>query len=184
MYFMSDPPHLLKTARNNLANSGSGSNTRRLWNNGKELLWKHIIDLYETDRKNMPRTMPKLTNEHVYLTSYSKMRVNLATQILSETVSKVMMAYSPPETHETAVFLGLMDKFFDCCNSRPAGSVHKRKPFLAPYTSVDDSRFDFLKNTFLKYFKDWKSSIDERKEKFTKDDKSKMFLSSQTYQGI
>ena len=99
IYFMSDPPHLLKTARNNLASSGSGSNTRRLWNNGKDLLWKHIIDLYETDRKNMPRTMPKLTNEHVYLTSYSKMRVNLATQILSETVSKVMMAYSPPETH-------------------------------------------------------------------------------------
>ena len=131
----------------------------------------------------MPRTMPKLTNEHVYLTSYSKMRVNLATQILSETVSKVMMAYFPPETHETAVFLGLMDKFFDCCNSRPAGSVHKRKPFLAPCTSVDDSRFDFLESTFLKYFKDWKSSINERKEKFTKDDKSKMFLSSQTYQG-
>ncbi len=30
VYFISDPPHLIKTARNNLANSGSGSNTRRL----------------------------------------------------------------------------------------------------------------------------------------------------------
>lgn len=183
IYFFSDPPHLVKTARNNLANSGSGSNTRRLWNNGKCLLWKHIVDLYEADRVNMVRTMPKLTNEHVYLTSYSKMRVNLATQVLSETVSKVMMAYSTPETHETAIFLSMMDKFFDCCNSRPDASLHKRKPFLAPYTSLDDSRFDFLKNTFLKYFADWKCSIDEREGKFTNDEKSKMFISSQTYQG-
>lgn len=131
----------------------------------------------------MVRTMPKLTNEHVYLTSYSKMRVNLATQVLSETLSKVMMAYSTPETHETANFLSMMDKFFDCCNSRPDATVHKRKPFLAPYTSVDDSRFDFLKNTFLKYFADWKCSIDEREGKITNDEQSKMFISSQTYQG-
>ena len=48
-----------------------------------------------TDRQCMLRKMPKLTNEHVYLTSYSKMHVNLATQVLSETVSKVMMAYPP-----------------------------------------------------------------------------------------
>ena len=184
IYFFSDPPHLIKTARNNLANSGSGSNTRRLWNNGKHLLWKHIVDLYEADRKNMVRTMPKLTNEHVYLTSYSKMRVNLATQVLSETVSNIMMAYSSSETQETATFLLMMDKFFDCCNSRPEMSGQKRKPFLAPYTSVNDSRFNFLKETFLNYLANWKASIDERKGNFTKDDKSKMFLSSQTYQGI
>ena len=131
----------------------------------------------------MVRKMPKLTNEHVYLASYSKMRLNLATQVLSETVSKVMMTYSPPETHETSTFLSMMDKFLDCCNSRPEMSVRKRNPFLAPYTSVKDPRFDFLKNTFLKYFANWKLSIDGREGKFTKDDKSKMFLSSQTYQG-
>ncbi|CAB4034941.1 Hypothetical predicted protein, partial [Paramuricea clavata] len=111
IYFFSDPPHLIKTARNNFANSGSGSNTRRLWNNGEHLLWKHIVDLYEDDRKNMVRT--KLTNEHVYLTSYSKMRVNLVTQVLSETVSNIMMAYSSSETQGTATFLLMMDKFFD-----------------------------------------------------------------------
>ena len=35
VYFFSDAPHLIKTLRNNLANSGSGLNTRLLWNNGK-----------------------------------------------------------------------------------------------------------------------------------------------------
>ncbi|CAB4040374.1 Hypothetical predicted protein [Paramuricea clavata] len=105
-------------------------------------------------------------------------------QVLSETVSNIMMAYSSSETQETAIFLLMMDKFFYCCNSRPEMSVHKRKPFLAPYTSVNDSRFNFLKKTFLNYLANWKASIDERKGNFTKDDKSKMFLSSQTYQGL
>ncbi len=31
VWIVSDPPHLLKTSRNNLANSGSGLNTRYLW---------------------------------------------------------------------------------------------------------------------------------------------------------
>lgn len=184
IYFFSDPPHLIKTARNNLANSGSGSNTRKLWNNGKALLWKHIMDLYETDRKNMIRMMPKLSNEHVYLTSYSKMRVNLAAQVLSETVSKVMMAHGSTDTSETATFLSMMDRFFDCCNTKPEVSVHKRKPYLAPYISASDFRFDFLKNTFLKYLETWKASINQRQGNFSKDDKSKMFLSVQTYEGM
>ena len=36
IYFISDPPHLLKTARNCLNNSGSGKGTRFMWNGG---LW-------------------------------------------------------------------------------------------------------------------------------------------------
>ena len=65
----------------------------------------------------MLRMMPKLTNEHIYLTSYSKMRVNLAEQVLSSTVSNVMKTYGSTETHETAMFLEMMDKLFDCCNT-------------------------------------------------------------------
>lgn len=49
IYFISDPPHLIKTVRNNLSNSGSGRNTQRLWCRGKELLWKHVRQLYEFD---------------------------------------------------------------------------------------------------------------------------------------
>ena len=38
IYFISDPPHLIKTARNCLYHSGSGSQTRYMWNSGKHLL--------------------------------------------------------------------------------------------------------------------------------------------------
>ena len=35
----------------------------------------------------------------------------------------------------------------------------ERKPFLAPFTSVSDDWFDWLQNGFLKYFKDWLTSL-------------------------
>ena len=45
LYFISDVPHLLKTARNCLSNSGSGKFTRCMWNGGMFLLWNHIADI-------------------------------------------------------------------------------------------------------------------------------------------
>ena len=52
--------------------------------------------------------LPKLSNEHIKLTSYSKMNVRLAAQVLNS-VSKVLLAYSPPEAAERARFCSLMD---------------------------------------------------------------------------
>ena len=99
LYF-SDPPHLLKTTRN-----GWASTKRRLWVctcinilfhcnvhvlitqcNGREILWDHLEDLYKKDgvaHRNAAglRLVPKLKYEHVFLTSYSKMRVDLAAQV-------------------------------------------------------------------------------------------------------
>ena len=44
--FFSDVPHLMKTARNCLANSGAGQATRYMWNNGYFIIMNHIADLY------------------------------------------------------------------------------------------------------------------------------------------
>ena len=38
IFFLADAPHPIKTLRSNLANSGSGLSTRRLWNNCYYLL--------------------------------------------------------------------------------------------------------------------------------------------------
>ena len=103
IYFFSDPPHLIKTVRNAWANP-----KRPMWlssiihsyvymyisytpcinfcfNNGKEIGWSHLVNLYHMNR---PKTdtpglamVPKLRYEHIYLTSYSKMRVDLAAQV-------------------------------------------------------------------------------------------------------
>ena len=58
------------------------------------------------------------------------------------------------------------------------------KPFNVPFTSTDDPRFSWLKNQFSKYFEDWLKSIEERPGAYTKSEKQKMFISSQTYEGL
>ena len=108
LYSFSDPPHLLKTTRN-----GWASTKRRLWVsymymyvfthntvrklvhfflqcNGKEILWDHLRELYRKDsgaHKNAAGLclVPKLKYEHVFLTSFSKMRVDLAAQVCTHT---------------------------------------------------------------------------------------------------
>ena len=87
IYFFADIPHLMKTARNCLYNSGSGSRSRLMWNDGQYLLFKHIADLYYRDQAVALHVLPKLTLENIVLTSFSKMKVKLATQVLSRSVA-------------------------------------------------------------------------------------------------
>lgn len=183
LYFISDPPHLVKTVRNNLANSGSGKNTRFLWKDGQHILWQHIANLYFEDlNRGLRRT--KLSRDHIILTPHSVMNVKLAAQVLSCQVGSVLRAYGPPEAAETASFIILMDRFFDCLNTRNLDeATRRRKPDLAPYRAVDDARFDFLEDDFLGYLQRWKQSVDSRPG-FTASDRQKMFLSHQTYKGL
>ena len=60
----------------------------------------------------------------------------------------------------------------------------KRNPNLKPYSNVNDERISWLKNDFLHYFQEWKNSIENRPGDFTKNAKSNMFLSWQTYEGL
>ena len=67
----------------NPANSASGKRIRFLWKQGHGLLWQHVRNCYEEDTKCHMRKLPKLTSEHIYLNSYSVMRVNLAAQAVA-----------------------------------------------------------------------------------------------------
>ena len=116
IYFLSDAPHLIKTARNCVSNSGSRKNTRYMWNNGFHILWSHIYDQFKEDRLSGLHLLPKLTYDHLNLTSYSVMNVRMAAQVLSSTVSSVLNAYGPPEAQGTATFCLMFDRFFDIMN--------------------------------------------------------------------
>ena len=63
-------------------------------------------------------------------------------QVLSKTVASVMKAHSGPECRETSNFLHLMNRFFDCLNTRSIDEANrKRNPDLSPYRTVEDERF-------------------------------------------
>ncbi|KAK7112467.1 hypothetical protein V1264_011920 [Littorina saxatilis] len=182
VFFISDAPHLIKTVRNNL--ESSGKNTRLLWKDGFKLLWSHISDVREADRARGLR-MTKLENAHINLTPHSKMNVSLAAQVLSNRVGRVMQTYGKPEVQETAKFVLLMDRFFDCLNTRHLKEGERKlKPDLDAYTDVNDPRFQFLED-FLQYLEDWRTSVDNRNDQpYTRADRQKMFLTHQTYRGL
>ena len=112
------------------------------------------------------------------------MTVSYATQILSETMSNLILQYYP-EFEATGILCKYMDSFFDCANVRSLfeGKM-KRKPFLEPYRSVDDKRFKWLKEDFLSYFTTWRKNIAENKPQLTEKEKDKLFIPASTYIGI
>uniref|UniRef100_A0A1X7VKG8 Uncharacterized protein n=2 Tax=Amphimedon queenslandica TaxID=400682 RepID=A0A1X7VKG8_AMPQE len=100
VYFISDPPHLIKTIRNCLA-----SNKRNMEFNGMPISWRFVKDLYQMTLKSEGLTsLPKLTYEHINLTGFSKMRVDLAAQVLSSTVSIGMKTFLPDEKQHKEEF--------------------------------------------------------------------------------
>lgn len=142
IYFFADVPHLIKTTQNCLKSSGSGTCTRYMWYNGLYVLWEHIASMFYQDADNALKLLPRLTYEHVNLNAYSVMRVNLAAQVLSASVASVLKSFGPPEAAATAKLCEIVDKVFDCLNvCSTKEHRRKRKPFLAPYTSVNDQRY-------------------------------------------
>ena len=128
---------------------------------------------------------PKITTEHIQLTPFSLMNVRLAAQVLSSSVSIALNSFGPHDAAGTALYCEMFDKFFDCLNVRNfTEHITKQKPFLKPYSSINDERFDWLLDMFLPYFTNWKESIESRPGIYTKNDKARMFLSWQTYEAI
>ena len=121
----------------------------------------------------------KLTSDHINLTPFSVTRVGLAAQVLSETVGSVLNSFGPADAVGTAKCCLMMDNFFDCSNVKNTMEYKAmQKPFLKPYTSVDDVRFAWL-DQFLDYFEQWND-----KGMCTQNDKSNMFISWQSYEGL
>ena len=91
------------------------------------------------------------------------MKLNVTTQVLSETVAKAIRLTGGKAAFETAYFFEKMDQFFDCLNvsSYTAGKRH-RKPFQQPYRSFED--FRLLVSIFYQseYFLDIVHSFSKR----------------------
>lgn len=59
-------------------------------------------------------------------------------KVLSSSVSKALALSGDNSLIETARFIEMMDKFFDCMNVRTiSGGTRKRNPFLDPYRPND-----------------------------------------------
>jgi len=160
LFFISDPPHLLKTSRNCLYNSGTNKNTRLLERNGQTMSWTTIIACLKSEEKDDLKFCHKLNNNNVFLNGYSVMKVSLAAQVLSKTVALYIANESGMKnTEELVKFIMYVNNFFDCLNgAHSSQAVKTRNPNLAPYTDENDKRFDYLME-FLNYIRDWQAEV-------------------------
>ena len=156
-----------------------------MWNNQKCIIWNHVAKIVYDKVENGLKVDTKLSYEHIQLTPYSVMNVRLAAQTSSATIASVLRAYYGEDTSETILFCENMDNFYDALNVRNTSKGDRKcKSFLKPYRNIDDPRFDWIQNVFLKYLSDWKENIEERPGQFTLNAKDRMFISLQTHEGI
>jgi hypothetical protein len=149
VFFMFDPPHLLKSLRNNLMKHDFELN-------GNVIKWDHIVKFYERDCHQMLKLAPKLTDKHLNLPPFAGMRVRLATQTFSHSVAAgisthVSFGALPEEAKHTAEFIELIDGLFDCLNS---GAIKSAKQLNRPL-SVNSSHWEHFSKC-LEVFKQLK----------------------------
>ncbi|XP_044170181.1 uncharacterized protein LOC122954236 [Acropora millepora] len=154
-----------------------------MWDGGHYVLWQQIVQMFYQDLESGLKLLPRIIADHIKLNAYSTMRVNLAAQVLSSSVSAVLTAFGTPDTTATAKLCKMVDSFFDCLNVPYTHErERKKKTFLAPYTSTEDPRFAWLEGEFLQYLNDWKQSTLDRPGNYTANARSRMFLSWKTYE--
>ena len=175
IFLIPDPPHLLKTICNSVR--ASKPNGTKLLRYGEHfILWEHFCRVPRLFNSEELRCC-KLNDSHYSLTSFSKMRVNIAAQLLSGTVSKLMAARGGEEMKASSWLCALINKWWDLMNTR---CCYGKNPDLQPYRDANDPRLVWLQDTFLGEINRWRDSIIGE----TRQEVSKQFLTRETYTGL
>lgn len=115
IYFFHDSPHLIKSVRNNFKKYD-------FVRDDELCSWSDLTEFYNLDKNKKPRLAPRLKSIHMNLPPFSSMRVCLATQTLSHSVSSGMMTLislnqMKSSAIHTARFIEFFDNLFDVFNS-------------------------------------------------------------------
>lgn len=144
-----DPPHLIKGIRNNLmtktlrhritkrwSSSGSDPKEKGKRQGIRNAKWGHVDRLYRWSLGVSPKLLPKLSPEHLN-PKKSKMKVNVVTQVFSETCGTLMLKYAdnqilPKSYSDTGDVLLFFNDVFDSMNG---SVVHDAKSLKGPVTA-------------------------------------------------
>lgn len=136
-----DIPHLLKCLRNNFIGA--------CYIKGDIIMsFDDIKKTYEIDKaNNKSRSLTKITDAHINPNSFQKMRVKLAAQLLSNSMSATIRTciqtgqLQSNTSSNTADFIEFINNLFDCLNSR---SLYSNNPYRCALTN-SGTVMNFLK---------------------------------------
>nr|XP_039261118.1 uncharacterized protein LOC120337419 [Styela clava] len=128
---MADVPHLIKNIRTAFLNhiiSLPDVTVRRYALSTASVDSFFVKRLVEYQGTKEMKLAPKLTKGHVFPSTYEKMRVNMACQVMSHTVatalrSLVAAGVFSNHARTTAFFLQLVNNWFDLMNCRHTGTA-------------------------------------------------------------
>nr|XP_026695248.1 uncharacterized protein LOC108949295 [Ciona intestinalis] len=146
VFLCSDSSHLLKTARNSLFQSRP-SGTKYMNMNGHDILWNHILQLYETEKGSPLLSRTRLSEAHVKLNPFSKMKVGLAKDTLSWKVGQCLKLM--PNAEGTANYVLMFDRWFDIINCKAS----------YPIRHVNDERLQWLQDEFIEKLIKWEEEV-------------------------
>lgn len=136
-----DVPHLFKSLRNNMLNGDY------ILDGGK-ICFSDIKRAYEIDRPAAARSLIKITEAHIHPNAFQKMSVKLAVQIFSRAMAAAMRTaictgqLKTETAFYTSEFVMLLDKLFDCLNSRTLFNSN-------PYRCALSDRCSQIKSTLI-----------------------------------
>lgn len=123
-----------------------------------------VRKLFILDQSSNSRVCPKLSERHINPSPADKMKVRLATQLLSESVSigiSIMgnlgkfKGQLQNNWQSTATFILNFNRAFDCMNSSKENHDNKYKCGLVP----GNDPYNYLKNDFLPYLNEIKEIL-------------------------
>ena len=115
VYFVVDPPHLLKNTRNALRKYD-------ITHMGGVAKWQHLLSVFNNEKQRTLKLIPKVKNVHFELPFRAKMKVSYAAQVLSRSMGVAIRVLSTfGEIHhdslETADFVESANRLFDLMNT-------------------------------------------------------------------
>ncbi|XP_052250781.1 uncharacterized protein LOC127857994 isoform X1 [Dreissena polymorpha] len=150
---MMDVSHVIKKVRYNIMKSGisKGCTRNLLLPDESPIQWQMWINAFEWDQENGLKLHRKLTKEHIYPSTQSKMRNHLANEVLNNDMMYLMCQYQSSLVNGKVLngivqFLKKTSQIIDLFNDR------------APVQSRDDNRLQILKEIEY-WFTDWSNSI-------------------------
>jgi len=198
IFLISDPPHCWKKICNALEYSANPQHARDLQMADAEAILRPLnLGMIQSAavrhtgpsttsavQSEFALTRGKLTNAHFKKDAFTRMRVSLAVQVMSNSVVNMLKKYSA-DRNEAHIFQPLiefcfqMNRFVDICNGRPAGDRLSPDDAYGNIHSTEDKALDHL-GEVMQFFENWHSSL-EKNSHLKENQKKNYFLPEQCY---
>jgi hypothetical protein len=176
LFFIMDYSHVMKKIRNNILKSGDSKFCKRHLKCGNRFIeWDHFKRAYLWNISTNPFPIhQRLTQEHIFLTSESKMRNHLAEDVLNHQMLHLMQEYKN-SLGQAGGKLDVTIELLQCTSVLIKNFRDSR-----PITDASDERLQENYDA-LQWFIKWENSV---KQDSTIQNKEKHLISHQTRQDI